>query len=91
VARHAGRLLLVEPSTERATPVARLAALLPPGAPPAEPARVADLFPAPGVCAAPGETVLVVGSLYLAGEVLARLRGEPSDAGLQDRLAPPRP
>ncbi len=91
VARHAGHILLVEPATERATPVARLAGLLPPGSPPAEPARVADLFPAPGACAAPGDPVVVVGSLYLAGEVLARLRGEPFDAGLQDRLAPHRP
>ena len=90
VARHAGRLLLVEPDTERATPAARLAGLLPPGSPPSAAARVADLFPAPGTCAAPGGTVVVVGSLYLAGEVLARLRGEAHDGGLQDRILPPR-
>jgi dihydrofolate synthase/folylpolyglutamate synthase len=90
VARHAGRLLLVEPATERATPATRLAELLPPVAPPQEAARVADLFPAPGICAAPGKVVVVVGSLYLAGEVLARLRGEAHDGDLQDRLLPPR-
>ncbi len=91
VARHAGRILLVEPASERATPVARLASLLPPGAPTAEASRVADLFPSPGACSAPGDPVVVVGSLYLAGEVLARLRGEPHDGALQDRMPPPRP
>jgi dihydrofolate synthase / folylpolyglutamate synthase len=90
VARHAGRLLLVEPSSERATPVAELARLLGPSACPAAPARVADLFPAPGVCAAPGETVVVVGSLYLAGEVLGRLHGVRPSLDWQDRLPPPR-
>jgi folylpolyglutamate synthase/dihydropteroate synthase len=91
VARHASRILLTEPDSERATPVARLAELLPPGSPPATPARVAELFPSPGTCLAPGDTVVVVGSLYLAGEVLARLRGETHDGGLQDRLSAPRP
>ena len=91
VARHASRILLTEPDSERATPVARLAELLPPGSPPATPARVAELFPSPGTCRAPGDTVVVVGSLYLAGEVLARLRGETHDGGLQDRLSAPRP
>jgi folylpolyglutamate synthase/dihydropteroate synthase len=45
------------------------------------------LFPAKGRCAAPGDVVVVVGSLYLAGEVLARLEGELPDATLQDCLS----
>ena len=90
VARHAGRILLVEPSSERATPLAELERLLGPANCPVVRARVADLFPAPGVCAAPGDPVVVVGSLYLAGEVLGRLRGIPPSLDWQDRLLPPR-
>jgi len=33
---------------------------------------------------------VVVGSLYLAGEVLGRLRGIPPSLDWQDRLLPPR-
>lgn len=90
VARHAGRLILTEPSSERATPVAELLALLPPVGCPITTARVANLFPSPGICLAKGETVVVVGSLYLAGEVLGRLRGEVPSVDWQDRLPPPR-
>jgi folylpolyglutamate synthase/dihydropteroate synthase len=53
-------------------------------------ARVTDLFPSPGICRAEGETVVVVGSLYLAGEVLGRLRGEVPSVDWQYRLPPPR-
>jgi len=52
-------------------------------------ARTADLFPAPGRCAAPGEAVVALGSLYLVGEVIARHSGRRRDA-LQDRLNAPR-
>jgi dihydrofolate synthase/folylpolyglutamate synthase len=49
---------------------------------------VAALFPLPQVCEVgqPGDAVVVTGSIYLAGEVLARLdpkRG-PSEGHLQD-------
>jgi dihydrofolate synthase/folylpolyglutamate synthase len=87
VARHATHLILVEPATERATSVARLLQLTPKTAFPVETSSVAKLFPAKGRCAAPGDVVVVVGSLYLAGEVLARLEGELPDATLQDRLS----
>jgi len=90
VARHAARLYLVEPSSERATPLAELERLLGPAPCPVRRARVADLFPAPGACAAPGDPVVVVGSLYLAGEVLGRLQGIPPSLDWQDRLLPPR-
>jgi dihydrofolate synthase/folylpolyglutamate synthase len=90
LARHADRLFLVEPSSERATPLAELERLLGPAPCPVQRARVADLFPAPGACAAPGDPVVVVGSLYLAGEVLGRLQGIPPSLDWQDRLPPPR-
>lgn len=46
------------------------------------------IFPAPDVCTVgePGDTVVVSGSVYLAGEALARIepsRG-PSESRLQD-------
>lgn len=88
VARHAGRILLVEPSSERATPLDELARLLGPVGCPVQRARVADLFPAPGACAAPGDPVVVVGSLYLAGEVLGRFHGTRPSLDWQDRLPP---
>lgn len=86
VTRHAGHLILVEPATERATSLARLLELTPKTALSVQTARVAELFPAQGQCTASGDVVVVVGSLYLAGEVLARLEGELPDAALQDRL-----
>jgi hypothetical protein len=42
------------------------------------------------MCAAPGETLVVLGSLYLVGEVLARLRGQGLPDAWQDRLPPVR-
>ena len=88
VARHAARLHLVEPSSERSTPLGELASLLPPTAAPVLRSRVRDLFPAPGICRAEGDPVVVVGSLYLAGEVLGRLRGDLPTVDWQDRLPP---
>jgi folylpolyglutamate synthase/dihydropteroate synthase len=49
-------------------------------------ASVAELFPAPATCVAEGETIVVLGSLYLVGEVLARLRGQGLPDAWQDRL-----
>lgn len=44
-----------------------------------------EIFPGPGICRLgnPGDTILVSGSVYLAGEVLSRLRGVPGDGALQ--------
>jgi len=89
--RHAARLVLVRPDNERACSVAELAALVP-----AEfrgevrRASVAELFPSPATCTAEGETIVVLGSLYLVGEVLARLRGQGLPDAWQDRLPPVR-
>lgn len=87
-ARHAGRLVLVRPDNERACTVEELAALVP-AAFQGELVRSApaELFPAAATCTAPGETVVVLGSLYLVGEVLARHQGVAvPTAAWQDRL-----
>ena len=49
-------------------------------------ASVEDLFPAPQQCLVSGPTVVVIGSLYLAGEVLARYHGKKLNPHLQDKL-----
>ena len=90
-ARHAATLVLVRPDNERACSVEELAALVPAGFR-GEVRRdtVAELFPSPATCVAEGETVVVLGSLYLVGEVLARLRGQGLPDAWQDRLPPVR-
>ena len=86
-AKAAGRLVLVRPDNERACSVEELAALVPAGfRGEARRASVAELFPSPGTCVAAGETIVVLGSLYLVGEVLARLRGQGLPDAWQDRL-----
>lgn len=91
-ARHAARLVLVRPDNERACTVAELAALVP-----ADfrgevlPRTVAELFPSSGTCSTVGDPIVVLGSLYLVGEVWARYQGLAiSTAAWQDRL-PPKP
>jgi dihydrofolate synthase/folylpolyglutamate synthase len=86
-ARHASALVLVRPDNERACSVEELAALVPAdfrGA--VRRASVAGLFPSSNACVAEGETIVVLGSLYLVGEVLARLRGHGLPDAWQDRL-----
>ena len=87
-ARHAARLVLVRPDNERACTVEQLAALVPADFR-GEVVRttVAELFPSAATCATQGATVVVLGSLYLVGEVLARFQGlaVPTSAW-QDRL-----
>lgn len=89
-AEFAGELVLVQVDNERACTVDELAAMVPPlfwGK--VRRATTAELFYAPGVCAAEGATVVVLGSLYLVGEVLARYQGiAPTTATWQDRLPP---
>jgi len=86
----AGRLCLVAPDNERACRPEELAALLSPAdRAKASVATLAELFPAAGVCRAEGDPVVVLGSLYLVGEVLARFHGGALPAAhLQDRLPP---
>ena len=89
VARHAAALHLVVPQQARACTQEELAALVPATfAGPIYHSTVAELFPSAGVCAAggPENTVVVTGSIYLVGEVLARLQPErgPGEGRLQD-------
>ena len=90
VAPLAARLNLVAPDNERACRPEELAALVPPAdQAKATVSTVAELFPSPGVCRAAGDPVVVLGSLYLVGEVLARFHGGALPASqLQDRLPP---
>jgi dihydrofolate synthase/folylpolyglutamate synthase len=86
-AKAAGRLVLVRPDNERACSVEELAAFVPADfRGEVHRASVAELFPSPAACTAEGETVVVLGSLYLVGEVLARLRGHGLPDAWQDRL-----
>ena len=86
-AKAAGRLVLVRPDNERACSVEELAALVPADfRGDVRRATVAELFPSVAMCVAEGETVVVLGSLYLVGEVLARLRGHGLPDAWQDRL-----
>jgi folylpolyglutamate synthase/dihydropteroate synthase len=83
--------VLVRPDNERACSVEELAALVPAdfhGG--VRCASVAELFPSAATCATEGETIVVLGSLYLVGEVLARLRGHGLPDAWQDRLPPAR-
>lgn len=92
VARHARAIHLVRPAQARALAYEELERLVPAdfvaGGGRLARARVEDLFPSQGVCAA-GEAedmIVVTGSIYLLGEVLARLEpalGE-SEGRLQD-------
>lgn len=90
-AKAASRLVLVRPDNERACSVEELAALVPADfRGEVHRASVAELFPSPAACTAEGETIVVLGSLYLVGEVLARLRGHGLPDSWQDRLPPAR-
>ena len=86
-AKSAGKLVMVRPDNERACSVEELAALVPADfRGEVRHASVAELFPAPATCVAEGEAIVVLGSLYLVGEVLARLRGHGLPDAWQDRL-----
>jgi len=90
-AKAAGHLVLVRPDNERACSVEELAALVPADFHgDVRHSSVAELFPSAATCAAEGETIVVLGSLYLVGEVLARLRGHGLPDAWQDRLPPAR-
>lgn len=82
VARHAAEIHLARPQQSRASGFEELEALVPPeffarGGRLARGA-VETLFPRAGVCAigGPDDVIVVTGSIYLLGEVLARLEPE---------------
>ena len=87
VCRHAREVQLVVPEQSRACSHAELVSLVPPDfSGPVVRATVAGLFPGPGVCTAGGrdDVIVVTGSIYLLGEVLARL--EPQRGAGEGRL-----
>jgi dihydrofolate synthase/folylpolyglutamate synthase len=89
ICRHAKEIYFVVPSQARACTHAELEALVPPTfSGRVVRATVTDLFPSRGRCTAGGvdDVVVVTGSIYLLGEVMARL-GPGIEAGegrLQD-------
>ena len=89
ICRHAGEIHLVVPDQGRACSHAQLEALVPAtycGR--VIRASVANLFPAPAVCTAGrlDDPIVVTGSVYLVGEVMARLEPQRGllESGLQD-------
>lgn len=92
LARYARRLVLVRPAQDRACSLEELRACIP------EnfngeilESTLDEIFPGGNVCALAtreNEALIVAGSCYLAGEVLASLAGTPggSEAALQDKL-----
>lgn len=89
LARHAREIHFVVPQQARACRHAELRALLPHGyTGSVHDTSVEAVFPRPGHCAigGPQDTVVVTGSIYLVGEVMARLQPErgPGEGRLQD-------
>ena len=88
VAKHTGEIILVAPVHERACTIEEMKTLVPTdyrGA--VRSSSVAELFPAVMECSAAGQ-VVVMGSLYLVGEVLARYEGRSAPhSSWQDKLS----
>ena len=89
VARHAREIHVVVPQQARATPYADMAMLAPAAARPLlRENSVPGIFPDAHTCTlgAPGDTIVLTGSIYLLGEILERI--EPArgsgEAKLQD-------
>lgn len=90
LSRYAGHLYCAQPAQPRACPPETLAAMVPAGFT-GRVTSVPDLgepFRRAGKCAfvEPGETLLVIGSIYLIGEALEHLTATPAEASLQDRI-----
>ncbi|MEY2878639.1 MAG: hypothetical protein RLZZ15_1019 [Verrucomicrobiota bacterium] len=76
IARHAREIHLAVPRQPRACGHAEMEAMLPPGFPGrVVRGTVEEIFPTPDTCAVGGadDVVVVTGSIYLLGEVMARL------------------
>ena len=87
VGRHAREVHLIVPKQSRACGYEELEALLPSGfSGRVIRSTVEGLFPGPGICTAggPDDVVVVTGSIYLLGEVLARM--EPQRGAGEGRL-----
>ncbi|MCD8298828.1 MAG: bifunctional folylpolyglutamate synthase/dihydrofolate synthase [Opitutae bacterium] len=92
IADFAAKIVLVRPAQDRACTLAELRSCIPADfAGEIEESSVARLFPRANFCSekpANGGKVIVAGSCYLAGEVLAALSGTPTEPCdlLQDKL-----
>jgi dihydrofolate synthase/folylpolyglutamate synthase len=87
VAQYAGEIILVSIDHERAIAVEELKKLVPKTfSGKISLSTVKELFPTSNQCLATGSTVVVIGSLYLAGEVLALYHGKKLNPHMQDRL-----
>ena len=87
VAESAGEIILVSIDHERALSADDLKKLVPKSfLGRIKIALIKDLFPAPQQYSVTGSTIVVIGSLYLAGEVLARYYGKKLNPHLQDKL-----
>jgi len=87
VANYAGEIILVSINHERAITPEELKKLVPKtflGK--TRLATVKELFPETHQCLVTGSAVVVIGSLYLAGEVLAYYKGKKLNPHLQDKL-----
>lgn len=89
VCRHAREVHLVRPQQTRACSFEELEALVPPGAElRLSRGTIEAIFPEPGRCALgeAGDSVVVTGSIYLLGEVFARIQPErgAGEGRLQD-------
>ncbi len=89
IARHAAEIHFCVPSQARACSHTELESLLPPDfAGRVVRATVEGLFPTPACCTAggPDDVVVVTGSIYLLGEIMARLEPQrgPGEGRLQD-------
>jgi dihydrofolate synthase/folylpolyglutamate synthase len=87
VCRHAREVYLVPPRTERASTYEQLEAVVPPALRPLlRRATLDEVFPTPHSCAVgnSADTIVVTGSIYLLGEVLARI--EPGRGSGEPRL-----
>jgi len=87
VAEYAGEIILVSIEHERAIAAEELKKLVPKTfSGKISLSTVKELFPETNQCAVKGGPVVVIGSLYLAGEVLARYYGKKLNPHLQDKL-----
>ena len=87
ISRNAAEIHLVMPQQSRASSFEELEALIPKSfTGKVSRTTVAGVFPAAGVCTVGGltDTVVVTGSIYLLGEVLARI--EPERGAIENRL-----
>lgn len=87
VSEHAKEIILVSINNDRAIATEELKRLVPKSfLGRISLSTVNELFPAPNQCTVTADTTVVIGSLYLAGEVLAAYYGREINPHLQDKF-----